>query len=98
MVLACDAKELNPWLNLSANQCTKASSEFRCVDRLHAIKSDWLNFPFILTRHAIGRILIIAKNRRPIVWRARIKGKLNQSNLITIKPAMQQDSEEAFVH
>ena len=50
------AKLLKPWLhvNPSANQCTKASSESGCVDGLHVIKSDRFNFPFILTRHAIG--------------------------------------------
>ena len=48
---------LKPWLNPSANhdQCTEASSISCCVDRLYVIKSDWFNFPFILTRHAIGR-------------------------------------------
>ena len=54
LCLACDAKELNSCLNPSANQCTKASSESCCVDRLYVIKSDWFNFPFILTRYAIG--------------------------------------------
>ena len=43
-----------PWLNTSANECTKASSESCCVDRLYVIKSDWFNFPFIPTRYAIG--------------------------------------------
>ena len=47
-LVACDANELNPWLNPSANQCTKASSESCCVKRLYVIKSDWFNFPFIL--------------------------------------------------
>ena len=39
-LVACDANELNPWLNPSANQCTKASSESCCVKRLYVIKSD----------------------------------------------------------
>ena len=37
LCLACDANELNPCLNPSANQCTKASSESCCVDRLYVI-------------------------------------------------------------
>ena len=49
---------LKSWLNPSANQCTKASSASCCVDRLCVIKSDWFKFPFILTRHAIGRRIL----------------------------------------
>ena len=68
--LACDANELNPWINPSANQCTKASSESCCVDRLYVIKSDLFNCPFIFTLPAIGRrILEFSQSRGVLEWK-----------------------------
>ena len=88
-VLASDANELNPWLNLSANRWTKASSESYCVCWLYIIKSDWFNFPFRLTRHTIDQNStnrVACKNER----------KLNQSDLIAYNRSTQQDSEVSY--
>ena len=70
----------------------------QCVDRFYVVKSDWFNFPFILKRHAIGLQILAMIIIQPIAWCVRMKGKLNQSDLITYNRSTQQDSEETFVH
>ena len=83
---------MKPWLNPSANQCTKASSEILVRGSATYNQTDLFNFLFILTRHGIDQ------NSANHVASVRMKGKLNQSDLITCNRSTQQDSEEAFVH
>ena len=54
--------ELNPWLNASANQCTKASSESCCVDRLYVVKSDWFNFHIFLLFFSYLSVFVVCSS------------------------------------